>query len=423
MSSPRFTKTNMCIETRAQAEKKELRIDDKIYDVTNFAKKHPGGKVVLFQVGTDASDAFHAFHDKSKSAKKWLKTLESRDAKPSDIPNLADSDPLTRDFRVLREQLRTEGFFDPSVRQITWRMTELFLMHIIGVYLVLQGYRWPGIAVLGVASGRCGWFMHEGGHYSLTGNIKFDRHIQMFFYGVGCGMSGCYWRNQHNKHHATPQKIKHDVDLETLPLVAFHKVVAQKAKGSLQKLWISWQAYLFAPVITLLVTLGWQLFTHPRHSYRVKNYTELWWMAVRYVLWFGGFSTLAGWSFGEVLVNYLVYCQLGGAYIFTNFAVSHTHLPVVNADEHRSWVQYSAQHTMNCNAGPICNWWMAYLNFQIEHHLFPSMPQYNHPKTSMRVQALFAKHGVKYDSRPFFTAIRDTFVNLNTAGNHHDHHD
>merc|ERR1712086_405876 len=245
VSSPRFTKTNMCIETRAQAEKKELRIDDKIYDVTNFAKKHPGGKVVLFQVGTDASDAFHAFHDKSKSAKKWLKTLESRDAKPSDIPNLADSDPLTRDFRVLREQLRTEGFFDPSVRQITWRMTELFLMHIIGVYLVLQGYRWPGIAVLGVASGRCGWFMHEGGHYSLTGNIKFDRHIQMFFYGVGCGMSGCYWRNQHNKHHATPQKIKHDVDLEALPLVAFHKVVAQKAKGSLQKLWISWQAYLF----------------------------------------------------------------------------------------------------------------------------------------------------------------------------------
>lgn len=42
-------------------------------------------------------------------------------------------------------------------------------------------------------------------------------------YGLGCGMSGAWWRNQHNKHHATPQKMKHDVDLDTLPLVAFHE--------------------------------------------------------------------------------------------------------------------------------------------------------------------------------------------------------
>jgi fatty acid desaturase len=27
---------------------------------------------------------------------------------------------------------------------------------------------------------------------------------------------------------------------------------------------------------------------------------------------------------------------------------------------------------------------MAYLNFQIEHHLFPSMPQYRHPQVALR---------------------------------------
>ena len=42
---------------------------------------------------------------------------------------------------------------------------------------------------------------------------------------------------------------------------------------------------------------------------------------------------------------------------------------------------------------------MAYLNFQIEHHLFPSMPQYRHPKVAPRVQALFAKHGVEHGAR------------------------
>ena len=40
-------------------------------------------------------------------------------------------------------------------------------------------------------------------------------------------MSGSWWRNQHNKHHAMPQKIGHDVDLNTLPLVAFTEKVSK----------------------------------------------------------------------------------------------------------------------------------------------------------------------------------------------------
>jgi fatty acid desaturase len=54
---------------------------------------------------------------------------------------------------------------------------------------------------------RCGWLMHEGGHYSLTGKIAIDRTLQIIIYGVGCGMSGSWWRNQHNKHHAMPQRV------------------------------------------------------------------------------------------------------------------------------------------------------------------------------------------------------------------------
>jgi fatty acid desaturase len=54
----------------------------------------------------------------------------------------------------------------------------------------------------------------------------------MLAYGLGCGMSGCYWRNQHNKHHTTPQKLGADPDLATLPLVAFHPICLGK-KGSL----------------------------------------------------------------------------------------------------------------------------------------------------------------------------------------------
>jgi len=300
-----------------------------------------------------------------------------------------------------------------------YRCFELFAMHAVGLWMLLSGWTMPGLMMLGLAEGRCGWLMHEGGHYSLTGNITVDRHIQMFFYGLGCGMSGAWWRNQHNKHHATPQKIGHDVDLNTMPLVCFNAVCAlSKRTGKLlsNKYWIRAQGALFAPVTCLLVALGWQLYMHPRHSLRRGNKIELGYMGLRYAL-VAGIGNYMGASVGQTIAAYLFYNWFGSCYIFCNFAVSHTHLPVVEeSDTKTDWVVYAAKHTMNCENSAWCNWWMSYLNFQIEHHLFPSMPQFRHPIVSPRVKAMFEKHGLKYDQRPYFSAMKDTFNNLDQIG-------
>merc|ERR1740123_556482 len=182
-----------------------------------------------------------------------LRALPSRDADEADLKRfqVEDSDALLRDFEQFRQDLKDEGFYDPDYLHIISRILELVIMHAIGMYLILQNYdsNIPrtalGILILGIAQGRCGWFMHEGGHCSLTGNIKIDWHIQRFFYGYGCGMSGRWWRIQHNKHHATPQKLSHDPDLNTLPLVAFCESVGKTASGYLQKKWIGVQNLLF----------------------------------------------------------------------------------------------------------------------------------------------------------------------------------
>ena len=84
------------------------------------------------------------------------------------------------------------------------RLTEIAVLHAIGFYFLFNGrvavglgkqikaaaetdlknyyyfdqltdkritYYYSSTAFLGLVSGRCGWLMHEGGHYSLTGNI------------------------------------------------------------------------------------------------------------------------------------------------------------------------------------------------------------------------------------------------------------
>jgi len=113
---------------------------------------------------------------------------------------------------------------------------------------------------------------------------------------------------------------------------------------------------------------------------------------------------------------YILYVNLGGAYIFTNFAVSHTHLPTVPKDDRtKTWVHYSCEHTMNVGLdNPLVTWWMSYLNYQIEHHLFPSMPQFRFAKkeVSGRVRELFEKHGFQYLEMGYFDAVKVTLDNL-----------
>lgn len=325
---------------------------------------------------------------------------------------------MDKDFLQLTQDLKAEGFFEPHMGQIFYRFLEIIVMFAVGFFLLLRTDSWmisaTGLLVLGLAEGRCGWLMHEGGHGSLTGNIKVDRNIQVLLYGVGCGMSAGWWRSNHNRHHATPQKLGHDADLETLPLVAFNAAVLKGVRSPMMRKWLQAQAYLFMPLTCFLVVLGWQMFLHPCYMVKTSKWLELASLAARYFLTFA--CVFSGWSWSSAAACYLIVQQLAGCYIFTNFALSHTHTDVVQKDEHIHWVEYASKHTVNLSDHWFVNWWMAYLNFQIEHHMFPTMPQFRHPQTSQRVRAIFEKHSLKYDVRGYFSCLGDTLNNLNDVG-------
>jgi len=404
--------------TSGTTVKKEVLIEGRFYDVTNL--KHPGGSVINFYAGKeiDASQAFSNFHIRSRKAKKMLEVLPSRaaDIKVIDKNYLSGQKELIEDFDKLQRELETEGFFKPDAMHVVYRVSEIILMHIAGFWLMFHGYPILGALVLGIVTGRCGWLMHEGGHYSLTGVMNVDKVLQEILYGVGCGMSASWWRNQHNKHHSMPQKLGYDVDLNTLPLVCFTEKIL-KNLGFPVKLWIRMQAFLFPVVTTVLVALGWQLYLHPRHIIRGRKVNEAAALITRYAAF--AYFVVPFFGLSRALGIYLFYNWVGSTYIFLNFAVSHTHLPTVpKEDTQVDWVRYAAIHTMNVHPGFLgcIDWWMSYLNYQIEHHLFPSMPQFRHPIVSKRVKVLFEKHGLVYDQRSYVDAMAVTFANLHKVG-------
>eukprot|EP00511_Aplanochytrium_stocchinoi_P009411 CAMPEP_0204865826 /NCGR_PEP_ID=MMETSP1348-20121228/13919_1 /ASSEMBLY_ACC=CAM_ASM_000700 /TAXON_ID=215587 /ORGANISM="Aplanochytrium stocchinoi, Strain GSBS06" /LENGTH=442 /DNA_ID=CAMNT_0052017379 /DNA_START=11 /DNA_END=1339 /DNA_ORIENTATION=- len=419
-----------------------VMVEGTIYDISNF--NHPGGSVIRFlseksiKKGDakdgeeiehlDASEAFREFHQKDmEKVTKYLKSLPKISTKGKDR-NESKYKALSKDFLDFRNSLEREGYFKPSLLHVAYRILEIVAMFGVSFLLfsmpadkhsILQPLVILACLINGIAQGRCGWLMHEGGHLSLTGIRKLDITMQEIVYGVGCGMSGGWWRSQHNKHHATPQKLKHDVDLDTLPLVAFNAKIREHVKpNSFQGMFLSVQSYIFAPISCFLVGIFWTTFLHPRHIMRKRLMVELLSIVFRYASWVW-FFTSVGYSFRMAMLLYLVSFGIGCNYIFTNFAVSHTHLDVTDADEYIHWVEYAGHHTTNVSTNSyFVTWWMSYLNFQIEHHLFPTMPQFRFPKLSHRVKELFEKHGITYDDRPYIQAMKDTFNNLHEVGNY-----
>jgi len=55
---------------------------------------------------------------------------------------------------------------------------------------------------------------------------------------------------------------------------------------------------------------------------------------------------------------------------------------------------------------------MGYLNYQIEHHLFPTMPQFRQRQITARVRELAEKNGIPYRCISYVDAIKISFRNL-----------
>jgi fatty acid desaturase len=390
---------------------KEILCDGYFYDVTNFVKKHPGGSIIEYYTknGEDATHAIQQFHQRSiKRVRVMMSSFKKRPALDSELEmdseKLKKNRALTEDFTKLYLELEKEGMFKPSYIQNVLRLVELVAMGALGYFLIQSQFyfvKFIGILLIALVQGRSGWIQHESGHHSFSGNPKFDRLFHSIIFGLGLGLSSTWWARGHNRHHAMPQRLKHDVDLDTMPLLAYNAKVVKNAKQGKGFL-IQNQVYLFLLVDTLLGTLIWQLYLHPRYVLKHKFHLQMLSMIGHYVLAY----QIGFWP-------WLLSTWFMSMYLFGNFALSHSFLPVTEEPTH--WVEYSLVHTADVEQVPWCNWWMGFLNYQIEHHLFPTMPQFRHPLIKDRVKALADKHKIPYVVYSYAEAMQKTFQNLSNV--------
>ena len=249
--------------------------------------------------------------------------------------------------------------------------------------------------------------------------MKTDKLIQEFFVGFGLHTSGVMWNNMHNKHHATPQKSKYDIDLDTTPLVAFYDTaVENNRRKAFSKTWLKYQMYTFLPITSgMFVPLLWLLYLHPREVFKARKWRQFGFMVLGNIapillfMYCGGYTPLKSTLYAATTL------WLANMYLFGHFSLSHTTTEVIPDNADPSWVRYAIEHSVDISVGnPIVDWIMGYLNYQVVHHLFPSMPQYRGPEVSRELVAFCDKHGIVYKRIGYFRAWYEMFANLNRVG-------
>jgi len=425
-----------------------ITIDGATYDITEF--KHPGGSVIHYAKNTaDATEVFREFHHRSSD--RVNKVLQSLPTYPESAPPLvapehvwtAREKEMTADFREMREKLVTQGLFESDYIHVYFRMLELAFYFGMGAWVASYNI-YASILSFIVFKTRCGWVQHECGHVSFTGNKRIDRALQTFTMGFGAGMSSSVWNSMHHRHHATPQKIKHDIDLDTTPVVAFfNRAFESNTNGTktarfMNRWWMRVQAWTFLPLVNgIFVHLFWMYYLHPK-----KVFHRLCSAMTREQHASAAFEVVC-MSASHIVIPLIFYGGSGGGgllrsyfllmvvnfwslmYMFGHFSLSHTFTGVVPETKHLLWFEYALDHTVNISTkSALVTWIMGYLNFQIEHHLFPSMPQHKNPVAAPYVRAFCEKWSsdLKYTEHSYKDAWRLMLSNLNQVGKHYYEH-
>jgi fatty acid desaturase len=243
---------------------------------------------------------------------------------------------------------------------------------------VLLGSSWWTLAVaafLAVAYTQIAFLGHDAGHRQIFASRRANYRLGLLLGNLGVGMSYGWWIDKHTRHHAAPNQIDADPDIDVGALV----FTSEQAKGrSAAGRWLSRaQAYLFVPMLLLegvnLHVSGLRALSGDAIAPGRARLGEIGLFAVHVVSYLGAvFLILSPW---QALAFIAVHQALFGLYMGSSFAPNHKGMPVLSGSEQLDYIQRQVLTSRNVRGNPLTDFALGGLNYQIEHHLFPNMPR------------------------------------------------
>jgi fatty acid desaturase len=196
--------------------------------------------------------------------------------------------------------------------------------------------------------------------------------------------------------------------------VAFTAAQARAGRG-LARLVFRHQAYLFFPMLLLeavsLHVASIRALTSRESRHRPAETALL-------AAHVAGYLTLALLVLSPVKAVVFILVQQGlfGLYLGCSFAPNHKGMPVLDAAGRSDFLRRQVLTSRNVGGGWLTDFALGGLNYQIEHHLFPSMPRPNLRRSQALIEAFCQQRDLPYCHSSLAGSYAQALRHLNTVG-------
>ncbi|TYL54151.1 acyl-CoA desaturase [Agromyces mariniharenae] len=305
-----------------------------------------------------------------------MSSTDSLGAVRATKPRTGSAD-LTRSYTALSRVVRESGLLNRT-RWFYAALVGALALALGGTVtgFILLGESWFQLlmaAALGIIFTQFAFLAHEASHRQvLESGPANDRVGRILAAGV-VGISYAWWMTKHTRHHANPNRLGKDPDIE-FDTISFVETDAARQRGLLALI-TRRQGWLFFPLLTLE---GLNLHVRSISTLFARRpvkgrWIELALIAARFTIYLGAIFWVLplGMAFAFLGVQLAVF----GIYMGASFAPNHKGMPLIPADTKLDFLSKQVLTSRNVSGG----WWasalLGGLNYQVEHHLFPNMPR------------------------------------------------
>lgn len=321
------------------------------------------------------------------------------------------------DYAILSRRIRQAGLLERRTRYYAWKISLTAAALVLGwaAFAVIGNSWWQvGVAVfLAVAFAQIAFLGHDAGHRQVFHSRRANDILGVACGNLGTGLSYGWWAGKHSRHHAHPNTEDADPDI-MLSVLAFSAARARASRG-VQRLVFRYQAYLFIPMLFLeaagLHASSIRALTRPGFRHRA-------WEATMLTAHFAAYLSAVLFVLPPAKAVVFVVVQQGllGFYLGCSFAPNHKGMPVLAASDKTDFLRRQVLTSRNVRGDWLTDFTLGGLNYQIEHHLFPSMPRPNLRLAQTLVAAFCAERGVPYTRTSLLTSYSQALGHLASVG-------
>ncbi|KAA8887161.1 acyl-CoA desaturase [Nocardia colli] len=336
---------------------------------------------------------------------------------PESAPRSARRSGGDGDYARLLRRISAAGLMDRRPIYYAVRLSLVGLAFIGGwAAFVLVGDSWWTLliaAFMAVIFAQVALVMHDVAHrqvFRLRGTTEIVGRIVG---NAGIGLAYGWWQDKHTRHHANPNH--EELDPDVAPDILVWSQRQARASRGLARFIGRAQAFLFFPLLLLeginLHVAGVRALRNRSVKRRVLEGSLL------FAHFAGYLAVLFAVLPADKAIAFLaVHQALFGLYMGCIFAPNHKGMPTLTGDDRPDYLRRQVLTSRNVRGGALTDFALGGLNYQIEHHLFPSMPTPNLRRAQVIVRDYCAEIGVPYHETGLIASYAEALKHLHHVG-------